>query len=252
MNLSKQNSLLFPVLVFLLLTSNIIVAQNSNDLEGWSSVQLDMKASKKITFSVSEHLRYRNDITTMSTYFTQLESHFEVLKDFELGGGVRFIKKNDDIGKKQGIESHFRYQLDASFKHDINKIGMSYRLRYQNKNELGFSEDEGDIAKEQLRLMFGVDYKLLPVNITFKLKAEFFNTFVNKTVGNKINRQRFTLSASRKFKNFGKIALFYRIQDDLNVELKNDTKGTVSKSILGFKYVYSLDFRKPEKSLVEL
>ena len=82
MNLSKQNSLLFPVLVFLLISSNIIVAQNSNDLEGWSSVQLDMRASKKITFSVSQHLRYRNDITSMSTYFTQLESHFEVLRSF--------------------------------------------------------------------------------------------------------------------------------------------------------------------------
>lgn len=243
MNLSKQNSLLFPVLVFLLISSNMLMAQNSNDLEGWSSVQLDMRASKKMAFSISQHLRYRNDITTMSTYFTQLEATFEILKDLELGGGVRFIKKNDDVGKKQGIESHFRYQLDASFKHDINNIGLSYRLRYQNKNELGFSEDEGDIAKEQLRLMFGVDYKLLPVNIIFKIKAEFFNTFVNKTVGTKINRQRFTLSASRKFKNFGKISLFYRIQDDLNVKLETG-EVNLSKSILGFKYVYNLDFRK--------
>ena len=92
-------------------------------------------------------------------------------------------------------------------------------------------------------MLFGVDYKLLPVNVVFKLKAEFFNTFVNKTIGNKINRQRFTLSASRKFNGFGKLALFYRIQDDLNVKLETG-EVTLSKSILGFKYVYSLDFRK--------
>ena len=251
MNLSKKNNIVFPLLVILLITSNMIVAQNSNDLEGWGAVQLDMRASKKMSFSISEHLRYRNDITTVSTYFTQLEASYEILKDFELGGGVRFIKKNDDVGKKQGIESHFRYQFEANFKHDINRIGLSYRLRYQNKNELGFSEDEGDIAKEQLRLLFGVDYKLLPVNIVFKLKAEFFNTFVNKTVGNKINRQRFTLSASRKFSGFGKIALFYRIQDDLHVEVKK-TEVTVSKAILGFKYSYLLDFRKTDKSSTKL
>ena len=249
MNLSKQNSPLFAFLLFLLMSSNTIVAQDPNDLEGWSAVQLDVRASEKIYFSISEHLRYRNDITTVSTYFTQIEGSYEVVKDFELGVGVRFIKKNDDVGKKQGIESHFRYQFDASFKHDIKRIGLSYRLRYQNKNELGFSEDEGDIAKEQLRLQFGVGYKLLPVSVVFKLKAEFFNTFVDKTVGNKIDRQRFTLSASRKFNRFGKIAIFYRIQDDLNVELKNDTKGTVSKSILGFKYSYSLDFRKKDESI---
>lgn len=251
MDLSKKYNSISAFIVFLLMTSNLIVAQNSKDLEGWSAVQLDIRANEKTSFSISEHLRYRNDITTVSTYFTQLETSYEVLKDFELGGGVRFIKKNDDVGKKQGIESHFRYQFEAKFKHDIKRMGLSYRLRYQNKNELGFSEDEGDIAKEQLRLLFGVDYKLLPVNVIFKLKGEFFNTFVNKTIGNKINRQRFTLSASRKFNGFGKIALFYRVQDDLDVEVKK-TKVTVSKAILGFKYTYSLDFRKTDESVIEL
>ena len=251
MNLPKKHNFICAFIVFLLMTSNLIVAQNSKDLEGWSAVQLDVRANEKMSFSISEHLRYRNDITTVSTYFTQLETSYEVLKDFELGGGVRFIKKNDDVGKKQGIESHFRYQFEANFKHDINRIGLSYRLRYQNKNELGSSEDEGDIAKEQLRLQFGVAYKLLPVNIVFKLKAEFFNTFVNKTIGNKINRQRFTLSASRKFNGFGKVALFYRIQDNLHVEVKK-TEVTVSKAILGFKYSYSLDLRKKDEFLIEL
>ena len=81
-----------------------MLAQSSNDLEGWSSVQLNVRASEKIAFSISEHLRYRNDITTVSTYFTQVEGSYEVVKDFELGVGVRFIKKNDDVGKKQGLE----------------------------------------------------------------------------------------------------------------------------------------------------
>ena len=251
MNPSKQYNTSIIFSVFLLLSTNLILAQNSNDLEGWSAIQVDVRASEKMSFSISEHLRYRNDITTVSTYFTQVEGNYEVFKDFELGVGARFIKKNDDVGKKQGIESHFRYQFDASFKHDINKIGLFYRLRYQNKNELGFSEDEGDIAKEQLRLLFGLNYKLRPINIVFKLKGEFFNTFVDKTVGNKIDRQRFTLSASRKFNGFGKIALFYRIQDDLNVEVKK-SEVTVSKSILGFKYTYSLDFRKTNKTTNDL
>ena len=246
MKFSKQNNTLLLFFAFLLVSSNVILAQDSNDLEGWSAIQLNMRASQKLTFLVSEHLRYRNDITTVSTYFTQVETTYEVVKDFELGLGVRFIKKNDDVGNKQGIESHFRYQFDASFKHDINRIGLSYRLRYQNKNELGFSEDEGDIVKEQLRLQFGVEYKVRPIKIVFKLKAEFFNTFVEKTVGDKIDRQRFTLSASRKFDKLGKVTLFYRTQDDLNVELEDNTEGTVSKSIVGFKYTYTLDFRKKD------
>jgi hypothetical protein len=45
--------------------------------------------------------------------------------------------------------------------------------------------------------------------------------------------------ASRKFENIGKFAIFYRIQEDLK-----EREGTVSKSIIGFKYSYGLDFTK--------
>ena len=41
---------------------------------------------------------------------------YEVLKNFELGGGIRYITRNDDVGNKQGLESFFRYQFDASYK----------------------------------------------------------------------------------------------------------------------------------------
>jgi hypothetical protein len=250
---TKTNTLVVGLLVFL--SSTQLSAQepkNSKDLEGWSAVQIDVKATESLSFSISEHLRYKDDISTLSTYFTQLETSYEIFKDFELGGGVRFIKKNDDVGNKQGIESHFRYQIDASYKHEVKLLNLSYRLRYQNKNELGFSEEEGDIAKEQLRFMAAIGYKLDPIRIVFKLKAELFGTiskqetedeegdrFLTESGINKINRNRFTLMASRKFENIGKFAIFYRIQEDLK-----GIEGTVSKSIIGFKYSYGLDFTK--------
>ena len=163
MNLFTTKASLVFVAFFILLSTKQLSAQESNDLEGWSAVQIDVKATESLSFSISEHLRYKDDISTLSTYFTQLETSYEIFKDFELGGGVRFIKKNDDVGNKQGIESYFRYQIDASYKHEVKLLNLSYRLRYQNKNELGFSEEEGDIAKEQLRFMAAIGYKLDPI-----------------------------------------------------------------------------------------
>ena len=219
-------------------------AQESNDLEGWSSVQLDIKATERLSFSAAEHLRYKNDISTLNTYFTQLETNYEIFKGFQLGAGVRFIKKNDDIGNKQGIESHFRYQIDARYKHKVNQLNLSYRFRYQNKNELGFSEEEGDIAKEQLRFMMDIGYKLKPIGIVFKLKGELFDN-ISKGSGSKvINRNRFTLMASKRFNKVGKFSIFYRIQETIkpqeNLFLPDFT--TVSKRIIGLKYSYLLDF----------
>jgi hypothetical protein len=219
-------------------------AQESNDLEGWSSVQLDVKATERLSFSAAEHLRYKNDISTLNTYFTQLETNYEIFKGFQLGAGVRFIKKNDDIGNKQGIESHFRYQIDARYKHKVKQLNLSYRFRYQNKNELGFSEEEGDIAKEQLRFMMDIGYKLKPIGIVFKLKGELFDNISKGSDSRVINRNRFTLMASKRFNKVGKFSIFYRVQETIkpqeNLFLSDFT--TVSKRIIGLKYSYLLDF----------
>lgn len=239
MNLFTTKASLVFVAFFILLSTKQLSAQESNDLEGWSALQIDIKVTKKLSFSVAEHLRYKKDISTLSNYFTQLETSYEIFQDFQIGAGVRFIKKNDDIGNRQGIESHFRYQLDALYQHEVKQLNLSYRLRYQNKNELGFSEEEGDIAKEQLRFMLAIGYKLRPIRVVFKLKGELFSTISDGAEPEKIDRNRFTLLASRKFKKIGKFSLFYRIQEDINTIEEN-----VNKSIIGLKYSYSLDLRR--------
>ena len=239
MNLFTTKASLVFVALFILLSTKQLSAQESNDLEGWSALQIDIKVTKKLSFSVAEHLRYKKDISTLSNYFTQLETSYEIFQDFQIGAGVRFIKKNDDIGNRQGIESHFRYQLDALYQHEVKQLNLSYRLRYQNKNELGFSEEEGDIPKEQLRFMLAIGYKLRPIRVVFKLKGELFSKISDGAEPEKIDRNRFTLLASRKFKKIGKFSLFYRIQEDINTIEEN-----VNKSIIGLKYSYSLDLRR--------
>ena len=244
MNQFKEKIKPFILTTLCIVSFTQLNAQESNDLEGWSSVQLDVKATERLSFSAAEHLRYKNDISILNTYFTQLETNYEIFKGFQLGAGVRFIKKNDDIGNKQGIESHFRYQIDARYKHKVKQLNLSYRFRYQNKNELGLSEEEGDIAKEQLRFMMDIGYKLKPIGIVFKLKGELFDN-ISKGSGSKvINRNRFTLMASKRFNKVGKFSLFYRVQETMkpqqNLSLFDFT--IVSKRIIGLKYSYLLDF----------
>ena len=73
---------LFLVLLFSTVQNSF--TQNLSDTEGWSSIEVGLNISKKLSFSVSEHLRYRNKISTMSNYFTQLETSYELFKDFNL------------------------------------------------------------------------------------------------------------------------------------------------------------------------
>ena len=234
----KQKYFAFVLIIFSIFSTQMIIAQNNSDLEGWSSIGLNLKATKKLSFSVSQHLRSRNDISTVKNYFTQIKANYEVLKNFELGGGIRYITKNDDVGKKQGLESFFRYQFDASYTQKINKIGVLLRLRYQNKNQLGLSEVEGDIAQEFIRSRIGLRYKIKAVKLNVRLFAEHFNQPNNSKLEHTETRTRYTLKLSRKFKKIGAFTVFYGIQENnLNQDITN-------KSILGFKYAYTIDFTK--------
>lgn len=234
----KQKYFSFALIVFSTLSVQMTIAQNNSDLEGWSSVGLNLKATKKLSFSVSEHLRSRNDITTVKNYFTQIKANYEVLKNLELGGGIRYITRNDDVGNKQGLESFFRYQFDASYTQKINQIGVLLRLRYQNKNQLGMSEEEGDIAQEFIRTRIGLRYKIKAVKLNVRLFAEHFNQPNNSKLENTETRTRYTLKLSRKFKKIGAFTVFYGIQENnLNQEKTN-------KSFLGLKYAYTIDFTK--------
>lgn len=234
----KQKYFSFALIVFSILSVQMTIAQNNSDLEGWSSVGLNLKPTKKLSFSVSEHLRSRNDISTVKNYFTQIKANYEVLKNFELGGGIRYITRNDDVGNKQGLESFFRYQFDASYTQKINKIGVLLRLRYQNKNQLGMSEEEGDIAQEFIRTRIGLGYKIKAVKLNVRLFAEHFNQPNNSKLEHTETRTRYTLKLSRKFKKIGAFTVFYGIQENnLNQEKTN-------KSFLGLKYAYTIDFTK--------
>ncbi len=224
---------LFLILLFSTVQNSF--AQNLSDTEGWSSIEVGLNISKKLSFSVSEHLRYRNKISTMSSYFTQLETSYELLKDFNLGGGVRFIRENDDVGNIQGLETHFRYQFEINYKHDLKMLSLFYRLRYQHKNEIGLPEEDVNIPNEYIRFRMGLGYKLDDSGIGLRLKGELFNQIQKENLENGFNRYRLTFDTYKKFKNFGKVTLFYGFQKNFNrIELKQ-------KSIIGIKYKYSFD-----------
>ena len=221
-----------------LLLASFLFGQETNDMEGWSSIELDVKANKNLSFSVSEHLRYRNDITTLKNYFTQAKVQYELFKNFEIGAGIRYITNNDDTGNIQGYEPLFRYQFDAIFSDKIDEVTVLFRLRYQNKNELGFSESEGDIPVEYTRYRMGFGYRIKALKLNAKLFGEVFNEAKTTDSNGGFNRHRYTLRISRKFKNFGTVGMFYANQSDYSTNTKKN------KSIIGFKYSYRLNLSK--------
>ncbi|MBU2950081.1 DUF2490 domain-containing protein [Tamlana agarivorans] len=203
--------------------------EDTKDLEGWSSIRLKYKLNKKWSFELEEQLRLDEDISEISGYFTQLSAEYTLIKNFKIGGGLRFTRVNDNEGKVQGYENYFRFQLDASYKHKINNFSLIYRFRYQNRNE--FSVD--DYANQKLRLKAGIEYNIKNWKLDPKFSAEIFNR-IGEADDRGFKKYRLTLGTDYKFEKLGTIGLFCRMEEELNETMPKTT------NIIGLKYTYTI------------
>ena len=230
---NKQASFVIIIMCFMQITQSFSQTDDTSDWAAWNTIGLNYKLNKKWSFSLEEQLRLKEDISEIDEYFTQLSAEYKIVKNFRLGGGLRYIRENDNQGNIQGYENYFRFNLDATYKHKLNRFSLGYRLRYQNKNELGVSSDEGDYANQNIRLKTSIKYNVKNWSLDPKFSAEIFNRFQEDNDNNGFNKYRLTIGTDYDIKNFGEIGLFYRFEKDLNVDIPETT------NIIGLKYTYT-------------
>jgi hypothetical protein len=222
---------------FFLVSSNGFSQDESKNFALWNSVGVKYSPIKRLQIGLEQHLRLKENASVTDEYFTELNLGYKILKDLEISGGARFIRENDNVGKKQGYEKHFRYNVDLSFKHDIKRFSVSYRLRYQNKKEQDVADDLENLAKENVRFKVGLEYniKKWPLDPEFSLESYSNLEDVQQVRNLGLNKYRLTFGSSYNLKKFGKIGVFYRFQESIVSNLSNE-----KTKILGLKYSYSI------------
>lgn len=228
--IKRKTTIFLMIMLFAIYTN---YAQEDTDFESWSSITLEYKPNKKLTFALEGELRLKNNLSEIDQYFTHLNIDYELFKNFELGVGLRYIRNNDIRGKIQGYENHFRFNLDLSYKHKIGAISFKHRIRYQNKNELGISSSEGDYANQHIRFKSTLTFKIKNWRLDPVFSAEIFNHF-EKGEENGFDKYRLAIGTNYKLKKLGKIGLFYRVESALNVMFPKIT------NIFMLKYTYTI------------
>ena len=224
----------FAGLIFLATSTSVMAQNTNNDFLVWNSIGLTYKLNKKIKLSLEGHLRMKEDAKTIDEHFTQFEAQYELFKDFDIAVGGRYIFENDNQGKKQGYENHLRYHIDLKYKVAVNQLDIRLRARYQNKNELGISELDGDLPTQNIRFKTSFDYDIANWPIDPEFSAEVFQR-AQKGEAFRYSKIRLTLGTSYKIEKIGKFGVFYRYEDSARNIIPNKF------SILGFKYTYYLN-----------
>ncbi|MFT5512899.1 MAG: hypothetical protein ACI8SE_001298 [Bacteroidia bacterium] len=208
------------------------------DFEAWSSVGLKFKIDKKWSLSFEEQLRLRDDASNVDIYFSELGLNYKLDKHFGFGLAGRFIRDNDDQGKIQGYENHFRWNADVLYKHKINRFDLKYRVRYQSKDELGVANTVNDPRTNTVRFKFGADYNFKD----WKFDPEFSSEIFKKTESDEgFNKFRLTLGTTYETKKIGDFGVFYRMEKELTGLYPKTT------NIAGLKYRYTIKRKKNDK-----
>ena len=228
----------FIITLFSLLNTSILFSQDGEwitvrDMESWGSLNLNFKVTKKWQFGLEEQFRFSNNSSEIDAYFTELSTKYKFNKHIYGGVGFRFIRQNDNVGKIQGFENHIRLHFDLGFKHSLNRFNFDYRLRYQTKNELGVSKEEGDYANNHLRLRLNIGYNIKKWKLDPEFSSEIFRHY-EKEIESSFDKYRLTIGTKYNTKSHGKIGLFYRFEKELNVSYPKTT------NILGLKYTYTI------------
>ncbi len=222
----KKNTI--ALLLIAITSIGFAQTEDTKDLESWNSINLEYKLNKKWSFDLEAQLRLKENASEVSEYFGEFNTTYSISKNFKLGTGFRYIRENDNVGNVQGYENHFRYHLDALYKHKINDFSIKYRLRYQNKNELGVD----DYENQHFRFKTAIKYNFKNWKLDPEISGELYNHF-EKDEKNGFDKYRLTLGTDYKIKNMGSIGLFYRIEKELNVSIPETT------NIIGLKYSYT-------------
>ena len=197
------------------------------DFQTWSSLRLGYKVNKRLTLSLNQQLRLKDNSSTVDEYFTQLKAKYDFKNGIYFAGGLRFIRENDDQGKVTGYENHLRWQTDFGYEHNVERLELDYRLRYQQKNELGVTEtNSNNTARVRIQATYNIK--------KWKFDPMFSSELFRDLEGQSFRKLRVTLGSEYDSKKAGTVSAFYRLER----ELQGSSPMTIH--IAGIEYQFNI------------
>lgn len=219
------------LLLVLVISSSTIHAQDTevvSDLQQWTSIDITKKLNKKWSLSFEQEVRFKQDISNFDVYFADLGLSYKLNKHMKLGANYRFYQNKNNKGV---FQTQHRWNTDFQYKQKISRFTMAYRLRFQNKDEDFYTSDtENNLYN--LRNKFSIDYNIKGFKLDPFFDVELYRQIEDASTS-ELSKLRYTLGVEYPLKKFGDIKLFYRIDNELNLDYDNKTY------IIGVGYKFS-------------
>lgn len=233
------------IIIFLLLLVNKSFAQTPSSRDNidfglWTSASFRYQSTKKLRLSLNQQFRLENNWHSFDRLIIEPEAQYKINKKWKMNLGIRYVGQNDNSGKVQGYENHFRVHADLI--HGFKKWGMNFenRIRYQNKNEIGIQKIDGDYPAQAYRWRTSIHYNFKSWKLDPIVSAEFF---VNRQIGSLngfkawtgFTKHRYMIKTNHKLDENQKLQYFFMIEKETKI-----WKPQIDR-ILGVKYIRTIN-----------
>lgn len=208
------------LLLFAIIVSINGLAQDSQltqDLEGWASIAIQKKTfNDKLSLDLNQQFRFDQNSSRLYQYFTRIKADYEVFNNIYLGAGYRFIK---DGNTDKGFKTEHRINTDLSYKHKIDRVKLTYRLRYQNRT----NAKNKDLSTKKYRFRVKLKYNIKNWKYDPFFASEIFytNKDYNASYIDEVKdyssvtgfeKVRFQVGTTKKTGKVGAIKIFYMLE----------------------------------------
>lgn len=183
------------------------------DFEIWTGAAVKSNFLKILEISVEEQLRFNNNATQISKYFTDIGLSYDITKSIEISGFYRYIRFRQLDGN---YNSRHRFYTDLSFKKDIRRFQLTFRSRYQARYVDIVYRDLGYLQKNYSRNKVSIQYFHRKYPINFVISNEWYYQ-INRYEGSKFDKYRIGFGVDYVINPNKNIKVSYTIQREINV-----------------------------------
>lgn len=198
------------VIIFLLLFTKATAQVKDAGL--WLNFSMEKKFTKKISASLSQELRFNENISELGTAFTEVGGEYKFNKRFTGELYYRYVQKrqlNDYY-----LNSH-RWFVDLSYKRKIKKISFTLRQRVQAQVRALETSSESKLPEYYMRTKLALKMDLDKKYTPFIAGEIFYPAFSGQDLF--IDNTRFSLGFEYDFNKRHSVTLFYMINTEVNV-----------------------------------
>ena len=214
----------YLLLLFMLLASSVIFAQNNNsdprkDFELWTRAGLSKELLSDFEVEVEAGYRIDENLTRTKKVFGDICVTYKTVKWLHLKVKYRFSSVQDNV--------EHRLNGDALIRMDINRLRITLRNRLQR--EWVPTKDPKDFLRE--RLKFNYDIRNFPVDLFVSEEVWYrFNTDENEL-------KKFWTDVGMEWKINKKnaVELFFRLSREINVN------NPLHSNIVGLEFNHAFD-----------